>query len=62
MRSPHHALALALALLPCGTALAHGEQHHGSRPAQAVKEQKPWGVAGDAARVQRTKPTPASLK
>ena len=48
------ALALALTLGPCAAALAHGEQPHGSRPAHAAKEQKPWGIAGDAARVQRT--------
>jgi uncharacterized cupredoxin-like copper-binding protein len=47
-------LALALALSPCATVFAHGDTPHASRPAHAAKEQKPWGIAGDAARVQRT--------
>ena len=38
--------ALALALLAPGAALAHGDApRHG---APVVKEQKPWGIAGDA--------------
>ncbi len=33
---------------------AHGEARHEASTAPAVKEQKPWGVAGDAAKVSRT--------
>jgi uncharacterized cupredoxin-like copper-binding protein len=48
-------LAVALA---CGlgspAALAHGEAGHARKPAAVVKEQKPWGIAGDAQAAQRT--------
>jgi len=38
-----------------GNALAHGEQKHTAKePAAARKEQKPWGIAGDASSVSRT--------
>ena len=40
-------LLLAAALGLAGAAHAHGD-HHGNKPATVVKEQKPWGVAGDA--------------
>lgn len=48
-------LTLGLALLPwlASRALAHGDAHAGkSTPAR--KEQKPWGIAGDAKAVRRT--------
>lgn len=45
--------ALALALLPAAGALAHGGEKHAGN-AQVVKEQKPWGIAGDAKSVRRT--------
>ena len=48
------ALAVVLALGSVAPVLAHGDKPHASRPADAPKEQKPWGIAGDAARVQRT--------
>jgi uncharacterized cupredoxin-like copper-binding protein len=47
----------AVALLaPGAAALAHGEMdHHGKAAATAPKkEQKPWGIAGDAKAVTRT--------
>ena len=47
-------LAVVLALGSVAPVLAHGDKPHASRPAHAAKEQKPWGIAGDAARVQRT--------
>lgn len=48
-------LALVLGLAAPGRAQAHGPQHHhGSAPAAAQKEQKPWGIAGDARAVSRT--------
>lgn len=34
--------------------LAHGEKPDTSHSAAVVKEQKPWGIAGDAAQVSRT--------
>jgi uncharacterized cupredoxin-like copper-binding protein len=44
-----HALFLALALACTGPgAWAHGGEEHEAKPAVAVKEQKPWGIAGDA--------------
>ncbi len=50
-----HILTLGLALLPfmTGQALAHGDMH-GKAPAAAKKEQKEWGIAGDAKSVNRT--------
>lgn len=48
--------ACALALVATN-ALAHGDEHKsGHKPASApvVKEQKPWGIAGDAKRGTRT--------
>lgn len=40
-------LALAAALLAAPAAWSHGDAH-GAKPAAIVKEQKPWGIAGDA--------------
>ncbi len=38
-----------------GGASGHGDETHVKKPAAAVvKEQKPWGIAGDAASVRRT--------
>lgn len=48
-------LAFALAgLLLSGSALAHSEQHAAQHSAAVVKEQKPWGIAGDLEQVSRT--------
>ena len=48
-------LALALiALLASGSVLAHGEQQGAQHSAAVVKEQKPWGIAGDPEQVSRT--------
>lgn len=44
---------LILGLASAGAALAHGEKAH-ARPAVSVKEQQPWGIAGDPAKVSRT--------
>lgn len=42
-------------LVSGGPVLAHGDMHKGAtKPAAAVKEQKPWGIAGDAKAVTRT--------
>lgn len=50
------ALALALTLLaPAGPAQAHGDAaHQPAKPTVVRKEQKPWGMAADAAAVRRT--------
>lgn len=47
---------LAAMLAASGTALAHGNQDHGNKAAaqEVRKEQKPWGIAGEAKAVQRT--------
>lgn len=50
-------LPLALALigvLACGAVLAHSEQHGMQHGMMVVKEQKPWGIAGDREQVTRT--------
>jgi uncharacterized cupredoxin-like copper-binding protein len=51
------AIALAL-LLAAGVAQAHGDAGHADRAhkaaAPAAKEQKPWGIAGDARNARRT--------
>jgi len=42
-------------LISGGPVLAHGDLHKGTgKPAAVVKEQKPWGIAGDAGAVKRT--------
>ncbi|MDP3832811.1 MAG: hypothetical protein Q8Q82_02530, partial [Hydrogenophaga sp.] len=47
-----HLLTIPLALaLP--RAFAHGEQH-GKAAGPVVKEQKPWGIAGEPAQARRT--------
>jgi uncharacterized cupredoxin-like copper-binding protein len=53
----HTSLALVALLLSSGLA-AHGTDehaaHHGAQAAAVVKEQKPWGIAGDVKTVTRT--------
>lgn len=53
MKKPSLILAVSLAAAS-GNAQAHGGARHDSRTAPAVKEQKPWGVAGEADRVVQT--------
>ena len=49
------AVVVAAALLgAAGGALAHGSADHGKKAAAAKKEQKDWGIAGDAQAVTRT--------
>lgn len=38
----------------CAPALSHGEAHGSAKPAAVAKEQKPWGIAGDARSARRT--------
>jgi uncharacterized cupredoxin-like copper-binding protein len=49
-------LAITLLASAASLALAHGEQHkdHKGMAAPVVKEQKAWGIAGDAKAVKRT--------
>lgn len=48
-------LALALiGLLTSGAVLAHSDQHAMQHSMMVVKEQKPWGIAGDREQVTRT--------
>ena len=37
-----------------GLAFAHGDAAHARKPAAVVKEQKDWGIAGDAKSARRT--------
>ena len=50
----HFALLIGAALLTGNAAWAHGNQAHGSHRAPVVKEQKAWGIAGDAKNARRT--------
>lgn len=40
-------------LTAAGRALAHGDATHPAKPGAVDKEQKDWGIAGDAARARR---------
>jgi len=49
------ALLLASLTMAAGTAFAHGDAHNKPKAEAVVKkEQKPWGIAGDAKAVART--------
>ncbi len=49
------AIASLLALAAfSGSVAAHGKEHHGKPAAAVKKEQKAWGIAGDAKQVSRT--------
>jgi uncharacterized cupredoxin-like copper-binding protein len=45
--------AIALIALSSSVAIAHGDAGH-KKSAAVVKEQKPWGIAGDVRAVKRT--------
>ena len=47
-------LIVAALVAAAPTAAAHGTNEHGKRAGPVVKEQKPWGIAGDAKAVKRT--------
>jgi uncharacterized cupredoxin-like copper-binding protein len=47
-------LVLAVAFGTSGIAMAHGDADHGKKDAPVRKEQKDWGIAGDAKAVKRT--------
>ncbi|MEO8187237.1 MAG: cupredoxin family protein [Burkholderiaceae bacterium] len=46
--------ATALSLTAFGAAYAHGDAGHAKKAAPVAKEQKAWGIAGDAKAVKRT--------
>ncbi len=55
IRSAFTLIATCIALAGAGTAFAHGDEHKkDAKPMMAKKEQKPWGIAGDAKAVNRT--------
>ncbi|MBZ9664782.1 cupredoxin family protein [Pseudomonas sp. LMG 31766] len=45
---------LLVGLLVAAPALAHSQAHEGHHTQATIKEQKPWGIAGDAGEVGRT--------
>ncbi len=45
---------ILVGLLVSGPVLAHSEQHATQHSAAVIKEQKPWGIAGDLEQVSRT--------
>ena len=45
---------LATLLASTGLAQAHGEADHAEKPSAVRKEQKDWGIAGDAGSARRT--------
>jgi uncharacterized cupredoxin-like copper-binding protein len=47
-------LLVAAGLVAPAAALAHGDKPGKSAPRHVAKEQKPWGIAGDAKAVTRT--------
>ncbi len=47
-------LLMSLALLGASPVFAHGEKAHAQTTGAVVKEQKAWGIAGDAKAVKRT--------
>jgi uncharacterized cupredoxin-like copper-binding protein len=47
-------LLISLTLLGAAPVWAHGEEAHAKKTGPVVKEQKPWGIAGDARAVKRT--------
>lgn len=47
-------LLMSLALLGASPVFAHGEEAHAKKAGPVVKEQKAWGIAGDAKAVKRT--------
>ena len=57
MLSNKHLLRAALiaaALAAAVSAHAHGDAAHAAKAGPVKKEQKPWGIAGDAKAVSRT--------
>jgi uncharacterized cupredoxin-like copper-binding protein len=53
MKLAHIIAALSVALAT-SYAVAHGNEDHKKKPAAVIKEQKDWGIAGEAKKVKRT--------
>jgi uncharacterized cupredoxin-like copper-binding protein len=51
---PPAAVFVVMLIVPIGTAIAHGAKSHASKFGPVVREQKAWGIAGDAKVVKRT--------
>lgn len=47
-------LVLCVGLVATGSAAAHGDEHANEKKAPVRKEQKEWGIAGDAKAAKRT--------
>ena len=47
-------ILLVAALATSGLAVAHGDEEHGKKAGPVKKEQKDWGIAGDAVAAKRT--------
>jgi uncharacterized cupredoxin-like copper-binding protein len=47
-------ITLAALFINAGSASAHNNKDHATKPAAVKKEQKDWGIAGDAKAVKRT--------
>ena len=54
MKKLHFAIATLLTLGASTAAIAHGDEPHTEKAMPAAKEQKAWGIAGDAKSVTRT--------
>jgi uncharacterized cupredoxin-like copper-binding protein len=51
---PALGIAIAALFINAGSASAHNNKDRATKPAAVKKEQKDWGIAGDAKAVQRT--------
>jgi uncharacterized cupredoxin-like copper-binding protein len=51
---PPAAVFVVMLIVAIGTAIAHGGKGHASKSGAVVREQKAWGIAGDAKAVKRT--------
>jgi uncharacterized cupredoxin-like copper-binding protein len=54
MKKLHFAIVTLLTLGASTAAIAHGDEPHAGKAMPAAKEQKAWGIAGDAKSVTRT--------
>ena len=54
MKNGFPPLLMSIALLGASPVFAHGEESHVKKTGPVVKEQKAWGIAGDAKSVKRT--------
>jgi len=54
LKMTRFAVTLTALLLSAGTASAHGSKDHSGKAAAVKKEQKDWGIAGDAKAAKRT--------